>query len=130
MSSVTEVKPPRHLVGLTDPGIVAGHWLSAADNNATLVKAAPAQLFGIIVVNTTATDYFLKVYDKVSAPAPASDTGRIILSIPVRGDDKAEVIIPQGVATSAGLGFALVGGIADNDNTAAATGVAINLLYK
>lgn len=132
MSSVTEVKPPRHLVGLSDPGIVPEHWLSAASNNATLVKGSPSQLYEIMLVNTTSTIYYFKLYDKATAPAPATDVPVLTLPVPHATGAGASLVvpIPNGLAFSLGLGFSLVGAIADDDNTAAATGVAINLLYK
>jgi hypothetical protein len=102
-------------------------FLSAATNNSTLVRTGPVVLLQIVAVNTTATIEFLKFYDKTTAPTCGTDTP--LWTVPLLISTVAPTIIspPAGIRFFNGLGFCLTGGIADNDNTNAATGVAINL---
>lgn len=104
-------------------------YLSAATTNSTLVKAGMAAVYGIVAVNTTATIYFLKLYDKVSAPTCNSDT--VQQTYPLQIAPSSIIIMPSApIGFNAGLGFCLTALIADNDNTAAATGIAINFIYR
>jgi len=132
MSSVTEIKPPRHLVGLSDPGIRVHRVLSAASNNAAVIKAAPGVLFGVLLINSTSTVYYLKLYDQTSTPNPAADTPYMTIPIPHSSGAGGGVVCPSlpGVPFNTGMAMVLVAGQGDTDNTAAATGVAINLFYK
>jgi hypothetical protein len=100
------------------------HFLSAANSNSTLVFSAKAILQAILVTNTNATTYYLKIYDKATAPVCGTDTP--VLTIPVPEN------VPTGISGVSmlftnGVGFCLTGGIADSDDTPAATGVAIDL---
>lgn len=107
------------------------HYLSTASTNATSVKATPGALYSVVAVNTSATVYYLKLYDKATAPTCASDT--VVQTYPVPPNTAYNpVVIPftAPVGFQAGIGFCLTGGIADNDNTNAATGVAINLVFR
>lgn len=127
---ITGIPAPRQTVALGDPNIKVSRALSAASNNATIVKASPGTLFQVIAINTTATIYYLKFYNVITTPAPATDT--VVLTIPVLVSTVGPTIIsiPSGLAFNVGIGFALVGAIGDTDNSNAATGVAINVLYK
>lgn len=107
------------------------HLLSTASTNSTNVKASAGTLFNIAVVNTTGVIYYLKFYDKASAPTCNSDTP--VLNIPIPANTfGAGIVVPGfiGFNFTLGIGFCLTGALADNDNTNAATGVAINLGYK
>lgn len=82
----------------------------------------------IIPVNTTAVIYYLKFYDKATAPVAATDVPVLTIPVPVAA---AAATVPitsvDGFAFINGMGFCLTGLIPDNDNTNAAAGVAINL---
>jgi hypothetical protein len=110
------------------------HYLSAANTNATLVLGRPTALYTLTAINTTATIYYLKLYDKATAPTCGTDTPVAtypLLAEPAAGTGVALVIArATGAGFNLGLGFCLVGGIADNDTSNAATGVAINLEYR
>ena len=108
-------------------------FLSAATTNSNLVKAGQTALYNIIAINTTTTIYYLKLYDKATAPTCNSDT--VVASYPVpfgASNAGGGFVQPRSVAAGylLGLGFCLTGALADNDNTAAATGVAINFEYR
>ncbi len=109
------------------------HVLSAASTNSTSVKGASGQLVGVVAINTTATIYYLKFYDTASAPTCNSST--VVLTFPVPfGASSAGggfvIPLPQATSFLNGIGICLTGGIADNDNTNAATGVAMNFFIK
>lgn len=110
------------------------HYLSAATTNATSVKAAPGAVYNLVAINTTATVYYLKLYDK--AVAPTCNTDVVLQTFPVpptpASGSPAPLMLTSnvGIGFNNGIGFCLTAAIADNDNTAAATGVAINFNYR
>lgn len=110
---------------------ISKHYLSAANNNSTLVKGAATAVYQVIAVNTTATLYYLKLYDKVTAPTCGTDTPVATYPLPASATGAA-LVIPRsvGLGFNSGFGFCLVGGLADNDNTNAATGIAINFDFR
>jgi hypothetical protein len=103
------------------------HYLSTASTNCTLVQGGRTIVRNILPVNTTAVIYYLKLYDKLTAPVANSDTPVLTIPVPV-GTAAATVPVfsVDGFSFLNGMGFCLTGGVADNDNTNAATGVAIN----
>jgi hypothetical protein len=109
-------------------------FLSAASTNATSVTARATKLHGILVINTTPTLYYLKFYDKASAPTVGTDVPVLTVPIPASatgaGIAAADVGGADGAQFYLGLAFALTAGIADSDTANAATGVAINLFTR
>ncbi len=102
-------------------------YLSAANNNSTLVYAGPTLLNSLIVVNTTNTIYYLKVYNKATAPVCGTDTPTLRIPIPQNNNGNGLVdLAVAGMRFPSGVGFCLTAGLADNDNTNAATGIALN----
>lgn len=109
------------------------HVLSQASTNSTNIKPSPGQLVTAVCINTTATLYYLKFYDL--ATAPTCNTAPVVLSFPCPfGASSAGggfVVSPaQPAQFLNGIGMCLTGGIADNDNTVAAPGVAVNVFTK
>lgn len=127
--STSNPAPAQSVAGAAG-GATPFHLLSAASTNATNIKASAATLYYAKAVNTTATTYYLKFYDKATTPAPASDASLVKLTLPVPANGQVDLNAAVGAAFANGLGIALTAGQADNDNTNAATGVTINLLYK
>lgn len=114
---------------------IRGGWtpsriISAASNNATVVKASAGVLGFVSVSNLNAAVRYLKIYDKATAPAPGSDIAKIVVAIPT-GSVPVNLALPdEGIAFAAGISFALVTGILDNDNTGvAASEILVNLGY-
>jgi hypothetical protein len=112
---------PYHLAGGT-----------AASTNSTAIKTTPGKLCQITPFNTTATVYYLKVYDSASAPTCSSATNLkhvypIPASVTVGG-----FVIPTafGESYSNGIAFCVTAGGGDTDNTSAATGVYIEASYQ
>lgn len=114
---------------------VRGGWtpfrlIGAATTNATVVKASAGVLGMVCVSNLNAAVRYLKIYDKATAPNPAVDVAKIVVAIPT-GSVPVNLAIPdEGITFAAGISFALVTGILDNDNTAvAASEQMVNLGY-
>jgi len=104
-------------------------YFSDATTNSTLVASGYRTLTGAVVINTTATLYYLKLYDKATAPVCGTDTPVQVYPIPASASGNG-FALPMNIGFVSGMGFCLTGGMADNDVTGAATGVAINLTYK
>jgi hypothetical protein len=109
------------------------HFLSLASTNSTLVVAGFHQIDSILVVNTTTSIYYLKLYDK--ATAPTCNTDAVVYMVPVpfgasNAGGGAFLPFPSSLRFGNGIGFCLTGAIADNDNTNAATGIAISMGVK
>lgn len=100
-------------------------YFSAASTNSTLVVGRKALLTTVVAVNTTGTVYYLKLYNKVTAPTCGTDVPKWTLPVPANGS----INVPGSVSVlfPLGLGFCLTSGVADNDTGNAATGVVINL---
>jgi len=109
------------------------HILSGASTNATNIKPAAGQLVSVACFNTTTTLYYLKFYDLASTPTCNSTPVVLTMPCPFGASNAGGgfVLTPgQAAQFLNGIGICLTGGIADNDNTNAATGVAIDVFYK
>lgn len=99
---------------------------SAATTNSTNIKASAGTWCGGKGINTTATLYYLRLYNSASAPTCSSATN-FVATIPIpasasgAGTDLSFGTF--GADFSAGISFCLTGGPTSTDNTAAATGV-------
>lgn len=104
--------------------------LSAASTNLTSVKGSAGNLYAISVANDGATKAFLKLYDKATAPVPASDTPARVILLPPNSMQFFSFTEFNRFNFGTGLGYGIVGLIADNDTTAvAAAQVALDLQY-
>lgn len=113
----------------TASGASISAFNSAASNNLTAVKASAGNIYSIIAINTTATIYYLKLFDGTPTMGATNAIGNI--PIPANTSAAGVVIpIPVGLSFATNISVALTGGIALNDNTNAATGVAVNIIYK
>lgn len=110
------------------PGGASAKVLSAATTNATVVKATPGVLFDVHVGNTNAATAYLKFYNKATAPTcntdPVIATYVLVQNIPVT------VSSNFGRLFTAGIGLCITAAQADNDNTAATTGITVTMTYK
>lgn len=108
------------------------HYLSAASTNSTLVAAGWHTIFSLSAYNTTTTIYYLKLYNKATAPTCNTDVP--VQTIPIPSSVTVGSISLDlgnvGLGFPAGIGFCITAGSADNDNTNAATGVTIDMGYK
>jgi hypothetical protein len=114
----------------TTGGCTPAKTLSAATQNATSIKGSAGTLCKFVAINTTATVYYLKTYDKATAPTCASDTVLGTYPIPPSNGGVAIPLGPFGEAYTLGIGFCLTGALADADASSAATGVTLAYSYK
>jgi hypothetical protein len=103
---------------ILNPAVVSATVVSANTNNATVVKAGPGLLYGFSVNNINAAVRYLKFYDKASTPAPATDAEALVVAVPTVSSQT--VMFPVPLEFGVGIGWALVTGIAANDNTSVA----------
>lgn len=105
--------------------------LSAAGSSgdATLVKSAPGFLFHIIGRNVASATRYLKLYNSASAPTAGAGTPIITLEIPA--STAFDFAFEQGMFFSAGIGFTLVTGSADNSSASVTAGdiTSLNIFY-
>jgi len=112
----------------------ASHYFSGASTNSTLVQAGARVLASINAYNSTTTVYYLKLYDKATAPTCGTDTPVLTLPVPNQpsGTTVGQTMAAPyaGIAFTNGIGFCITGASADNDATSAATGVTVDLVVK
>lgn len=97
--------------------------------NSTLVLAGNIWVNGGVVVNTTGTVYYLKLYNKATAPTCGTDTPLWTLPIPYgQSSSGGGFVLPiNQLQFPTGLGFCITSGIADNDTGSAVAGIVVNL---
>jgi len=102
---------------------------SAATTNATVAKSSAGDLFRVSGYNSNAAARYLKIYNKATAPTVGTDVP--IWTEYLAPQAKFDLSFPKGMYFSAGIGYALVTGVADADATAvtAADILALNLAY-
>lgn len=104
-------------------------YVAAASANLTSVTHAPTTLTGLIVMNTSANPRFVRLYNKATAPVPASDVP--VLRFPLPAGDGLVLPLAISLWFSAGLAFDITGAAADSDTTVVVAGdVTINLFYE
>lgn len=107
------------------------HLIAANSDNSTSIKTIAGKVVDYQTGNINAsTSYYLKMYDKASAPTCGTDTPIATFLIPpTNGGNNGTM--PIGKAFLLGLGICVTAGIADNDNTSVpAATVIVNLDYK
>jgi len=104
--------------------------ISTASNNSTLVYNDRNWLKTVLVGNSTGTQQFLKLYDKSTAPTCGTDTPALRIVVPANTNGGGMVALHfTDTKFNNGLGFCLVGGAADNDNSNAQASVYVNLTF-
>jgi hypothetical protein len=94
---------------------------SAASTNLTSVKASAGTVYNMAIFNGGAGAAYVKLYNKASAPAPATDTP--VLVIPVAAG--AMIAVNFGVTGhrfGTGIALSITGAVGDTDTTAVAAG--------
>lgn len=122
------------LVASTTGGCTPSGLASTASTNSTSIKPNPGTFCGGIAINTTATIYYLRIYDLASGPTCSSATG-FITSIPIPASTTGAGTLLNlggtfGAAFVNGIAYCLTGGGSSTDNTNAATGVYLSYSYK
>ena len=124
--------------GTAGGGLTPHSRLLTADTNLVSVKASIGQVYAIQAFNVSASAFWLKLYNKASAPVIASDAAliqkRILVPANATAANGAGVtleVTDLGIVFSSGIAYACTRGVADTDTTAtAANDGVINLDYK
>jgi hypothetical protein len=102
-------------------GTTLQHRLLTNSNNALTISISPARLFGVHVWNDSSSKFFVKVYNKASTPAPATDSGILLFVFGVQAGTHRDISFANiGANFTTGIGLAVVTGISDTDNTSVA----------
>lgn len=114
---------------------LTSYTAAGASTNATSVKGSAGTVYHYTLTNTSTTIYYLRMYNLSSAPTCSSATG-YVATIPIPpaaaagGAGGREIPKNIGQAFTTGIGFCVTGGASSTDNTSAATGVFVEILYK
>jgi hypothetical protein len=94
---------------------------SAASTNGALILTGTSGLQAFFASNTGASDAFVKLYNKATAPTVGTDVPEMVIKVPATGQVE---LTPgfQGYRFALGLGIAITGLAADTDTTAVAAG--------
>jgi hypothetical protein len=96
---------------------------SAATTNAKLLLTGPTILHSVQASNLNAALRYLKLYNKATAPVPATDTPVMVIPIPAGGAAAVNLNFGNlGAKFPLGLGMALTVNAIDTDATAVAAG--------
>lgn len=92
--------------------------VSANTNNASTIKTSAGLIYGYEIYNTNASVRYVKLYNKATNPAPASDNALLIrvIGVPPAGRASFHSINGLGGFTN-GIALAAVTGISNTDNT-------------
>lgn len=113
----------------TAGGVTDYHAVAAGSNNAAVIKASAGQVYGIQGFNNAAYPVYVKLYNKATTPAPASDA--VIRSIGIQAGTAFFSQIPNGLPFATGIAVAIVKGISDTDNTSVvASDCVVDIDYK
>jgi hypothetical protein len=121
------------LIPATSGGLTMAHLVAAATNNATALKGSAGPLYAASVYNNAAYPVYLKFCNKATACTCGTNTGSdaILFTVAAQAGTEREIHTEQGIAFSTGIGYCVVKGMADTDNTSlAANDAVIDLLSK
>lgn len=114
---------------------LTSYTAAGASTNATSVKGSAGTVYGMSLSNTTTTVYYLRMYNLSTSPTCSSSTG-YVSTIPIPPAAAAgqvggrEITKNIGQAFTTGIAYCITGGSSSTDNTNAATGVFVEVLYK
>lgn len=118
------------LAAPTTGGLARSRLLSAATTNATLVKSTAGQLYTIHGHNSAASDRYLKLYQKATAPIVGTDTP-VETHVLKAGQPFRLDFTQYGNTFATGIAYAITANLPDNDTTAiGASEVVLVLHYK
>lgn len=105
--------------------------ISDASDNAAFIKAAAGVVYGFEIYNNATYQIFVKLYNKATAPAPATDSALLVRRIGVQQGITERFFIDRGLSGfTSGIGIAIVQNIGDTDDTAVLAGdCVVNIDY-
>ena len=98
------------------------HFVNSANStNSALVLTGTSGLQAFFASNIGASDAFVKLYNKATAPTVGTDVPEMVIKVPANGQVE---LTPgfNGYRFTLGLGIAITGAAADADTTAVAAG--------
>jgi hypothetical protein len=124
---------PMGLLPLPKTGIALTHVDSLATNNSTLIFASTAtrpviSVFGFNAINTNATTAYLKFYNKATAPTCGTDIPKLVFQLPQNVPVTKAFLM--GIPFDLGIGICIVANVISTDNTAATTGISVDIAHK
>ena len=126
-SQQTDGSQKTQVVLTTSGGYTTFHLVSAASDNATVVKDSAGQLYGWYIYNSNASARKLAFHDTASAPTAGSE---VLFSIVIPPTSGANVFNGAGIQFGSGIAITTVTELADNGTTGVASGdLIINLFY-
>lgn len=121
------------LIPATSGGLTMAHLVAAASNNATSLKGSAGQLYGASVYNNSSAPVYLKFCNKATACTCGTNSGSdtILYTVAAQAGTQREIHTEEGIAFGTGIGYCVVKGMADTDNTSlAASDAVVDLIYK
>lgn len=100
-------------------GASRNHLISAANTNATIVKAGAGRIYGYSISNTNAAFRYVKFHNQTTTPT--AGTG-VVQTIAIPPNSTVVFQMPGGISFTTGITFTTTSGSADNDAVAVAIG--------
>lgn len=98
------------------------------------VKASAGTVYGITVFNMTASPFYIKFYNETTSVNRATHTPVLRFAVPANASSSGAGFVfnvPQGLAFTSQIQYAITTGVADTDTTAISSGDAVvNIAYK
>jgi hypothetical protein len=113
-------------------GTTVFRLISAASNNATVIKNNSGQVYGYDIFNASGGILYVKLYNMNTTPAPATDDAHLVRTIGIEAGKSKVFHSTTGLKDFPdGIAMATVTGITDTNNSAVGTGdLAINIDYS
>jgi hypothetical protein len=104
------------------------HVVAAASTNTANIKNAAGQLYGVHAFCNAAYAVHVKFHN--TSGTPTAGTG-VVRTVSCQSGQRADLVFPQGIAFSTGIGISIVKLIADNDTTVlVASDCVVDVDYK
>ena len=123
LTGVTTVTNVTTIANAGTPTVPATPYFvnSAASTNGALVLTGTSGLQAFFASNIGASDAFVKLYNKATAPTVGTDVPEMVIKVPAGGQVEVSPGF-NGYRFALGLGIAITGLAADTDTTAVAAG--------
>jgi hypothetical protein len=110
-------------------GAIPTSYILTASTNVNLIGTLRL-FYGATVSNVTATGFWLKLYNKATAPTVGTDVPIYRVFCPANITTTFEVPMYFGASFNTGLGFATTGLVADADTTAVVAGSVVSIMSR
>lgn len=110
-------------------GYLISRTTTAGTTNATLVKSSGARLSGYAVTNTSATAFYLKLFNLSAAPTVGSSTVALTIYVPATSTI-VQYFGDIGITFNTGISFDTTAAAADSDTAVITAGSFVQLFYQ